>query len=53
MEVLVKYRILALLDKLTGHHIHSVCNWVYGIELFRLSPEELERWENGYTDVHY
>jgi hypothetical protein len=29
----VKYRILALLDKLTGHRIQGLCGWVEGYEL--------------------
>jgi hypothetical protein len=33
LEVLVKYRILALLDKLTGHRIQRLCGWVEGYEL--------------------
>jgi hypothetical protein len=48
----VKYRILALLDRLTGHRFYGVCNWVYGYELFQLSAEEREQWDNGYGDIH-
>jgi hypothetical protein len=29
----VKYRILALLDKLSNHRIHRLCLWVEGYEL--------------------
>jgi hypothetical protein len=33
MEVLVKYRILALLDRLTGHRLHGICGWVWDYEM--------------------
>lgn len=43
MEVLVKYRILALLDKLTGHRIHPICNYVWDWELANIPmPPEID-----------